>query len=635
MPVLSRETQSFTNAGKAVDQIIERAGPDIVLALPLGLGKANLIANALYARAVADPGLTLTILTALTLEVPQASSSLEKRFLDPINQRLFENVPELAYAKAIRAGQLPDNIQVHEFFLLAGQWLSVPVMQQNYISVNYTQASDVLMARGVNVAAQMIARDGARLSLGCNADLTPDFLKARKNGTTDFIFVGEINSRLPFMEGEAVVPPSELDIILEGPDTQYGLYAPPKLPIDDATYAAGLAVSQLIEDGGTLQIGIGSMGDAVAQSLILRHANNTAHQDVCARLTEGRSPDYETRTDTFSEGLFGLSEMLADCFLPLIDAGIVKREVDGVILQAGFFLGPQAFYQRLKNLPLKARKKIEMRPISWINSLYRDEGIKRAQRVKARFVNSAMMATMMGAIVSDAVEDGRVISGVGGQYDFVAQSDALDDALSIICLKATRLKNGKVHSNIVWSYGHQTIPRHLRDIVVTEYGAVNLRGKTDAECIMAMLSIADARFQDALLSQAKQAGKIAKDYVIPAVYKLNRPSRIQAVLAPLRAAGLISDFPFGTDFTAVEQTLIPALNAIKTASSSKIKMTKIITQGLCVNSQHHKQCLDRLALQKPKKISERVERLLVLGALERLRESEASPSGDFQKPTLS
>ncbi|MEP3891309.1 MAG: acetyl-CoA hydrolase/transferase C-terminal domain-containing protein [Hellea sp.] len=617
MSLPPRETQSFTDASRAADLIIERAGPKIVLGLPLGLGKANLIANALYARAAADPALSLTILTALTLEVPKASSSLEKRFLNPIRERLFEGVPELAYAQAIRNGQLPDNIQVHEFFLLAGQWLNAPSQQQNYISVNYTEASEVIMARGVNVVAQMMAREDDRVSLSCNADLLPDFLKARGAGRADFILVGEINNNLPFMEGEANIPAAELDIMLEGPETQYRLYGPPKLPIDDETYAAGLAVSQLIEDGGTLQIGIGSMGDAIAQSLILRHKHNAAYQEICAHLSEGRAQDYKAHNDIFSEGLFGLSEMLTDGFIPLIDAEIVKREVDGVILQGGFFLGPQSFYQRLKTLPIYLRQKIEMRPISWINALYKDETKKRAQRVKARFVNSAMMATPMGAIVSDGLEDGRVISGVGGQYDFVAQAGALDDALSIICLNATRLKNGQVHSNIVWAYGHLTIPRHLRDIVATEYGAVNLRGKTDAECIMAMLSITDARFQDDLLRQAKQAGKIADNYELPSVYKLNTPSWIKAKLAPLRASGLITDFPFGTDFTKTEQILMPALNVIKNASSSKRKLAKLIAQGVGENPKHHTECLTRMGLEKPQKTSERLERLLILGALKK------------------
>ncbi|WP_204283139.1 acetyl-CoA hydrolase/transferase C-terminal domain-containing protein, partial [Klebsiella pneumoniae] len=81
----------------------------------------------------------------------------------------------------------------------------------------------------------------------------------------------------------------------------------------------------------------------------------------------------------------------------------------------------------------------------------------RRARVDARFVNNAMMATLMGAAISDGLENGQVISGVGGQYDFVAQAFALQAARSLLSLEATRLAGRKVQSNIRWSYGHETI----------------------------------------------------------------------------------------------------------------------------------------------------------------------------------
>ena len=63
-----------------------------------------------------------------------------------------------------------------------------------------------------------------------------------------------------------------------------------------------------------------------------------------------------------------------------------------------------------------------MMPVSFTNQLYGDEDIKRRARVDARFVNNAMMATLMGAAISDGLENGQVVSGVGGQYNFVAQA---------------------------------------------------------------------------------------------------------------------------------------------------------------------------------------------------------------------
>ena len=73
-------------------------------ALPLGLGKANHVANALFARAAADPSINLRIFTALTLETPRSKGDLERRFLEPVVDRVFAGYPDLAYALALHAG---------------------------------------------------------------------------------------------------------------------------------------------------------------------------------------------------------------------------------------------------------------------------------------------------------------------------------------------------------------------------------------------------------------------------------------------------------------------------------------------------------------------------------------------------
>ena len=99
----------FDSADRLADAIIARVGKSIVLALPLGLGKANHVANALFARAAADASIRLRIFTALTLEKPHPSSDLERRFLAPIAERSFGGYPDLAYAVALRKG-LPSNV---------------------------------------------------------------------------------------------------------------------------------------------------------------------------------------------------------------------------------------------------------------------------------------------------------------------------------------------------------------------------------------------------------------------------------------------------------------------------------------------------------------------------------------------
>jgi len=503
----------FSDPEAIAEDIIRDVGTRLVVGLPLGLGKANHIVNALYARAVADPYINLTFFSALTLEKPKPSNLLERRFISPVIDRLFGGYPDLAYADALHAGALPPNVQVIEFFFLAGKWLHVPYAQQHYISANYTHASSYLLARGLNVVPQLVAKrvvDGAvRYSLSCNTDTTLDVLRARAQGKAAFRLVGQVNSELPFMPGAGDLPADEFSAVLEGPAVEFPLFAPPAEPITDTKYAIGLHAAGLVRDGGTLQIGIGQVGDALAQGLIVRHRDNAQFHAIMKRLAPEAGTSADVQAGSFEKGLYGVSEMLFEAFVGLIDAGIIKREVDGIVLHGAFFLGPKSFYRALCDMTPDQIARIGMMPVSFTNELYGDELAKRRARIDARFVNNAMMATLMGAAISDGLEDGQVVSGVGGQYNFVAQAFALEGARSILTLEATRPAGSGTQSNIRWSYGHETIPRHLRDVIVTEYGVADLRGKSDAEVIAAMLAVTDSRFQDGLMRQAKDAGKLA------------------------------------------------------------------------------------------------------------------------------
>ena len=595
---MSGKPALYDSAEKIADDIVREVGKKIVLALPLGLGKGNNIANALYRRAAADPTISLTIFTALTLEKPHPKNEIERRFIEPVIERLFGGYPDLLYAKAIRDGSLPKNITVNEFFLLAGKWLHVPYMQQNYIAANYTHAMRYVLDRGANVAVQLVAKRGGRYSLSCNPDITLDLLRERAAGRANFKLVAEVNENLPFMPGDAEVLAETFSHILQSPASNFPLFAPPYEPIDTAGYAIGMHCARLIPDGGTLQIGIGQEGDAAAHGLILRQHDNAVYREAVTKLDGNRPPPTGHEEGGFAIGLHGLSEMFVSSFVELIRKGVVKREVDGILMQGGFFVGPKAFYEALRGMDEKLLNKINMTAISYINELYGDEEKKRRARVKARFVNNAMMATLLGAVVSDGLENGAVVSGVGGQYNFVSQAFALAGARSIITLKSTRGMGRKTASNVRWSYGHETIPRHLRDTVVSEYGVADLRGKDDQDVVAAMLSIADSRFQSELMRRAKDAGKLPKHYELPVYARENTPERLERALAPLRERGLLPPFPFGTDFDEVEQQLIPALQTLQAASASPLSLFRLLMAGKAAASADEKPCLARLGLDR-------------------------------------
>lgn len=623
---MSAGPREWTDAALLADAIVEQTSGHIVLAIPLGLGKANHFVNAVYRRAASDQTISLKIYTALTLEKPKPKSELEARFLRPVIDRLFDCYVDLDYATALHAGTLPANIEINEFFLAAGKWLGVPSVQQNYISANYTDVYSYILDVGVNVLAQMVAarpggqheiEDDVTYSLSCNPDITVDLLTARGHGDADFQLIGEINDELPFMGRDAEIPAAEFAHLLTGHSAGTCLFNAPKRPVRLADYAAGFHAARLIPDGGTLQIGIGSIGDAIAHALIMRHKNNTAYLDIVSQLAPVEPPAKICEDGPFIEGLYGASEMLVDTFLNLIEAGVVKREVDGCVVNAAFFLGPTGFYRDLREIPRPALDRIGMTSVRFVNDAHEQFEKKQRDRKNARFVNNGMKATLLGAVVSDGLESGQVISGVGGQFDFVRQAFALKGARSIIILNAVREHGSEVTSNIVWNYAHQTIPRHLRDIVVTEYGVADLRGKSDVEVILAMLSVADARFHKDLIAAAQNAGKLPLDFKALDHWKFNTPDRIESVLCAARDQGILPDFPFGSDFTDVELDLLPALESLKQLAGSKWTLARIALTGATKGPPGNREltALDRMGLARPNSMEERFYRYLLRGAL--------------------
>jgi hypothetical protein len=131
-----------------------------------------------------------------------------------------------------------------------------------------------------------------------------------------------------------------------------------------------------------------------------------------------------------------------------------------------------------------------------------------------------------------------------------------------------------------------------------------------------MLGITDSRFQDELLLRAKKAGKIPRDYELPLHHRNNSPDRIAETLGDAKKAGHLPAFPFGTDFTAVEQKLIPALEQIKHASGSKRQLATLALSGITkAPAEDENTCLERMGLARPHTLTERIYSLLVKGAL--------------------
>jgi acyl-CoA hydrolase len=694
----------------AVDHVLDTVAGDIVLGIPLGIGKPNPFVNALYRRIKANPARKLRIITALSLEKPTGKSELEAHFLEPLVARVFGNYPDLEYVKDLRAKALPPNIEVREFFMKTGDYLGNSAAQQGYISTNYTFVARDMEVQGMNVIAQAVAArgegDDMRLSMSSNPDIVPEVLERYAEWHKPLLKVAVVNRQMPFMPNGAEVPPSMYDVVVTDPAATHQLFGPPNNRVTPADYAIGLHASSLVVDNGTLQIGIGSLGDAIAQGLIVRERHGKEYK----KMLESLSPDGLAGRETgrFHKGLYGCSEMFVNGFLRLIEAGIIRREVfDDVVLQellndgrikdetvtpetlrtlldagrvrspiseedlaflkrygvlraevelegetlkmgavhcsanlfdddafacvsqqmlgprltggifmtGGFFLGPNDFYERLRTMPEQQLAKIDMTRIDFINQLYGGSQLKRAQRRKGRFMNTTMIVTALGAACSDALDSGQVVSGVGGQYNFVAMSHALPDARLIMMLRATHDNKDGLKSSIVWNYGNVTIPRHLRDVVVTEYGVADLRGQPDSEVIQRLIAVADSRFQQDLVRDAKAQGKLPARYEVPERYSHNLPQMLHDKLHPWTEAGLLPDFPFGTDFTEDELHIVRALKRIKHATQNPAELVTMAIKSLWEGKEAPHAYLERLGLADAHSFKDLFVRRLFAGNL--------------------
>ncbi|HXQ64571.1 MAG TPA: acetyl-CoA hydrolase/transferase C-terminal domain-containing protein [Steroidobacteraceae bacterium] len=713
--------QLFDDVGECVEATLRRLGNHLVIAAPLAIGKPNSLLNEFFRRAARDSKLRLTLVTALSLNRPTARNALEARFLDPFVARVFGDYVDLDYLKAARAGRMPPNIEVREFYLQAGAWLGVESVQQHYISVNYSHVARDMLDLGVNVIAQQVAlrSHGGRtdLSLSSNPDVTLDLLPhidAARAAGRDVLLLGAVNRRMPFMLGDAVVPPERFDYLLDHPRYEHDLYGPPSEPIGDAEHAIGVNAAALVRDGGTLQLGIGAMADAIVYALQLRQQRNAVFRSAVAATGTAERHAAEIASlgglAPLERGLYACSELFVDGFLDLYRTGILSRRVyphatlqrlldagevterldietlvalaragvtaleagdfaalercglflpgtrfappigivaadgtriearldepatrariaerclarrlsGGHVLHSGFLLGPRGFYAALRELAEDDRERFCMTRISYTNTLAgSDYALRLAQRRHARFINSTMMVTGLGAAVSDALDSGQVVSGVGGQFDFVAMAHELPEARSIVLVRSTRSHNNRVRSNIIWNYGHETIPRHLRDIVISEYGIADLRGRCDRDCVAALLEITDSRFQATLLADALRAGKIERGYRIPDAARGNTPAALAAALRPLRAQGLFSEFPFGTDYTAEEAVLVKALRRLEASTATRAGRLRAAVGALSapVDSPELAPYLERLRLAAPLGWRERLTARLAAAAV--------------------
>jgi acyl-CoA hydrolase len=309
-------------------------------------------------------------------------------------------------------------------------------------------------------------------SLSLHAGGTAAELK-RAAEDPDRLLIVEASHRYPRTFGVSpdyrhAVHLDEADILIETDKAPLALEDPPPR---DAERAIAEHARAFISDGDTLQTGIGAIPSTIA-----------------ALLADGPGGDYGIHTEMFTTGLMQLHE-----------AGKVtnlKGQYDGISV-ATFAAGGNALYEWLHENP-----EVAFLPVEIVNS---PDVIARNREMVT--INGAMEVDIHGQVVADTVDGGQY-SGIGGHEDFVAGPALSLESRSLLCMPSTHEREEMRSSRIVPWFGDGeviTTPRHQVDVIITEYGAAELQGKTVHQRGEALAAIAHPDFRDELLEAAGRA----------------------------------------------------------------------------------------------------------------------------------
>jgi acyl-CoA hydrolase len=286
----------------------------------------------------------------------------------------------------------------------------------------------------------------------------------------------EVNDELPHVHGvENALHASQVDYLIEGdgaPPTELANPAP-----NEVDCAVARLIANEIDDGACLQIGIGAMPNA-----------------VCSMLVDSGVRDLGVHT-----------EMLTDGIIDLYQAGVVtgalKNANPGKIV-CSFGLGSQRLYKAIDGNP-----DISCQPVEHTNLPH-----VIMQNDRLTTINNTTQVDLQGQVASES--DGhRHISGTGGQLQFVRGGYASNGGKSFICMSSTYERAGVRKSRVALSLtpgNITTAPRSDVMYVVTEFGIVNLKGKSVPERAQAMISIAHPDFRDELERDARENGLLPR-----------------------------------------------------------------------------------------------------------------------------
>lgn len=300
-----------------------------------------------------------------------------------------------------------------------------------------------------------LPNERGEVSFGVSADLATAAVECADR------VIAQINPHVPFTPGDAVI---EMDKLAAAVYVDEPLVEVPTAVPTEQEIRIGNYIAELIPDGATLQIGVGGIPNAVIRAL-----ENHRH--------------------------LGLhTEAMTDGVLPLLEKGIIDNSQKKILpgkSVASLALGSRRLYDYLDG-----NDDVVFKDVAWTNNPF-----VIAQNPKVMSINSCLEIDLTGQVCADSIGK-KIFSGVGGQHDFVYGSSKSEGGLSFLAMLSTTNKGVNKIKPVLTEGAGVVTTRFQTNYIVTEYGAVNLKGKNLAERAKLMISIAAPQFREELEREA-------------------------------------------------------------------------------------------------------------------------------------
>ncbi len=366
-----------------------------------------------------------------------------------------------------------DQFRHNAFFIGANTRQAIAEGRADYTPVFLSEIPELFTSGQSSIDVAFIQVSTPDKYGYCSYGVSTDVVKSAAESATEV--VAEVNARMPRVLGDCFINMKDIDYVVPVDEPLLTLQWE---PADDVAKSIGRNVANLIDDGSTLQMGIGAIPDSVLHCL-------------------GDKKDLGIHTEMFSDG-----------FMDLAESGVLnnsKKTLHPGKTIASFCLGSEKLYDFVDNNP-----SIEFHPTEHTNDPF-----IIAQNDKMVAINSAIEVDLSGQVCADSLGP-MFYSGIGGQVDFVRGAARSKGGKPIIALPSTA-KNATISRVVATLKLGAGVVTSRGDVhyVVTEWGVAYLHGKNIRERAMALISIAHPKFREGLLEQAKKLNYVYEDQILP------------------------------------------------------------------------------------------------------------------------